>query len=514
MPSATQCLLIGFLAIIVAVKAGAQSPTGTSPDFQLDLSTAKNLPPGAAWVREGPDGNFCLRVSVPADQGSGTQLVTVPIDLAPLRDHEILLSYAVRAQDVSRPEKDYNGIKCQLHWKSPTEGPRWFNEGMLSGTFDWRRSSLLIRVDADAADGELQIGLQECSGTAWIADVSISIIRKKPSRPGPIRGVVSPNHHDPQDLADLAAWNVNGIRWQLNNPDWNRESIPSDPEKYGAWLGPKLDELSRVLDQAQSLGIKVIIDLHAPPGGRLPDGTQRMLLDKPLQEYFIAVWQHIAERFKGHPALWAYDIMNEPLQNRPSPPGVMDWFALQEAAAKAVRAMDPQTPIMIEADQWDSPPAFAWMRPVDVPDVIYQVHMYWPYEYTHQGIDKPWESEADKPGYPGTFNGLPFNREALIRHLAPVRDFQRSYHARIFVGEFSAVRWAPGAAQYLQDCIAIFEAYGWDWTYHAFREWPGWSVEHENLPQDNKTHQPAKEMTDRRRVLQSWFDRNQRPNGP
>ena len=29
------------------------------------------------------------------------------------------------------------------------------------------------------------------------------------------------------------------------------------------------------------------------------------------------------------------------------------------------------------------------------------------------------------------------------------------------------------------DCIDIFEEYGWDWSYHAFREWGGWSVERE-----------------------------------
>ena len=27
--------------------------------------------------------------------------------------------------------------------------------------------------------------------------------------------------------------------------------------------------------------------------------------------------------------------------------------------------------------------------------------------------------------------------------------------------------------------ISIFNEYGWHWTYHAFREWAGWSVEHE-----------------------------------
>jgi hypothetical protein len=53
--------------------------------------------------------------------------------------------------------------------------------------------------------------------------------------------------------------------------------------------------------------------------------------------------------------------------------------------------------------------------------------------------------------------------------------------------------------------IEIFEAHDWDWTYHAFREWDGWSVEHGGDPKD---HQPSKTPTDRQRLLRSWFDKN------
>ena len=49
----------------------------------------------------------------------------------------------------------------------------------------------------------------------------------------------------------------------------------------------------------------------------------------------------------------------------------------------------------------------------------------------------------------------------------------------MFVGEFSAIAWAPNAEGYIRDCISIFEELGWDWTYHAFREFDGWSVERE-----------------------------------
>jgi hypothetical protein len=67
---------------------------------------------------------------------------------------------------------------------------------------------------------------------------------------------------------------------------------------------------------------------------------------------------------------------------------------------------------------------------------------------------------------------------------------------------------APGAANYLRDCIELFEEYGWDWTYHAYREWDGWSVEHGSDPND---HQPTAEPTDRKQLLLSWFAKNEKP---
>lgn len=80
----------------------------------------------------------------------------------------------------------------------------------------------------------------------------------------------------------------------------------------------------------------------------------------------------------------------------------------------------------------------------------------------------------------------------------------------IYIGEFSAIRWAPegSAVRYLSDAIDLFEAHGWDWSYHAFREWSGWSVEH---GADRNDTRPAAQPTDRQRLLQGWFARNAKP---
>ena len=85
-----------------------------------------------------------------------------------------------------------------------------------------------------------------------------------------------------------------------------------------------------------------------------------------------------------------------------------------------------------------------------------------------------------------------------------MRAFQEKYGAKIYVGEFSAVCWAPGAEKYLEDAISVFEEYGWDWTYHAFREWPGWSVEHQG--QSDNDLVPVAD-TPRKRALLGGFRR-------
>jgi endoglucanase len=87
-------------------------------------------------------------------------------------------------------------------------------------------------------------------------------------------------------------------------------------------------------------------------------------------------------------------------------------------------------------------------------------------------------------------------------------SFQKKHDAQIFVGEFTAVRWAPGrsAVNYLRDLLGFFESYGWDYTYHSFREFHGWSLEHDSNP-DNL--QRVRGRTDRAEVIRQFLARNQ-----
>jgi hypothetical protein len=318
-----------------------------------------------------------------------------------------------------------------------------------------------------------------------------------------LRGVMSPNEFRDEDLRTLGTeWKANVIRWQITR-NWGKAGTDRDLAEYDQWLNGKLDDLDRVLEACQKYGIKVVIDMHSPPGGRYPNHDLAIFHEPAYQNHWVALWEKIALRYQGRPALWGYDLINEPVQSIPSPAGMADYLGAQVRVAKAIRVIDPNTPIFIEAAEWDSAAGFRDLEPVAVPNVIYQVHMYAPGEFTHQGVKGPWKAIT----YPGKIGSVFWDKQRIRETLQPVREFQLAYNVHIYAGEFSAARWAPGAAEYLRDCIEVFEEYGWDWTYHAYREWDGWSIEHGDDPND---HNPTKEPSERKRLLLEWFGKNVR----
>jgi hypothetical protein len=230
-----------------------------------------------------------------------------------------------------------------------------------------------------------------------------------------------------------------------------------------------------------------------------------LFTDPACQEKFVRVWEHLATRYKGSTSIWGYDLVNEPVESFIEE-GCDDWQALAERTARAIRAIDPVRTLIVEPAAWGGPGGLADLVPLSVSNVVYSVHMYLPHAFTHQGVHGPGPSYR----YPGMIDGKLWDKAQLEAALQPVIEFQRRYGVHIYIGEFSAIRWAPegSAARYLSDVIDLFEAHGWDWTYHAFREWHGWSVEHGT---DRSDILPAGTPTDRQRLLQGWFSRNVKP---
>ena len=141
--------------------------------------------------------------------------------------------------------------------------------------------------------------------------------------------------------------------------------------------GEQLRLLKRTLDFAMQHGQKVILDMHNY--GRY-QGHLIGSSDVPYAAY-AQVWQKLAKRFGGHPALLGYDIMNEPHGT------VGLWPGAAQAAVDAIREVDQQTLIFVEGERWSS--AYHWplvnanfLVKDPVERIVYEAHLYFDEDFS------------------------------------------------------------------------------------------------------------------------------------
>lgn len=453
-----------------------------------------------------------------------THLVSCHVPVERFRGTRLTLSAKVKALDVSRPEMGHDGIKFILQTRAPG-GDRYHAVTDLHGAFDWRALGVSAPIPPDATEINILLGLAGVTGEVFFDDVKLVVsgvprkrtevnpnaeTKEKPDRRTDVhrlRGVMYGPRVNEADLRVLAGWGANLIRWQFYWHGGSFEDQRRDLSAYDKWLEQTMADLERLLPVCKELGLRVVIDLHTPPGGTSA-GHWLMFSEAVYQQKFIDTWDRLVNRFRNEPSIWGYDLLNEPFEGARGE-GLMDWRTLAEFVARRVRAADPVKAIIVAPGPfggWDNLPYF---EPLDVPGIIYTIHMYEPLEFTHQGV---FDGIKIGTNYPGKIDGVEWDKSRIREVLEPVRQYQRDYNVPVFVGEFSAPRWAPdgSAAAYLRDCIDVFEEFGWDWAYHSFREWHAWNVE---LVSDPTQELAASSPTDRQQVLMKGFQRDSKKAG-
>lgn len=304
-----------------------------------------------------------------------------------------------------------------------------------------------------------------------------------------------------KDYADLAAYGANVVRIGVNAP------ISESGARFDI-AASEWQSMERTVAMGRKHGFKVILALVP-----LPLGEAAVHWNRPeLEASLVDVWARVAARFKGNPVIAGYDLINEPVtprdRNRPAPLGELrnessdPWRDLAVKIVQAIRAQDADSIVIFEPSPWALPKGFSQLTPLPFSGVVYSFHFYEPHALTHQGL---YENRAAL-SYPSEA----ISRAGLSNAVEPVRAFARKYSVPIFVGEFSMVRWAPGesAARYLNDAIEIFEAEGWSWAYHSFREYEGWDAElDQSLPRGAKATRSARAQAIRL-LVEKGFSKN------
>ncbi len=469
-------------------------------------------------IDAGFNGTQSIRISVPKDKISSNVLrITLPYK--DMQGVHFVCSAMIKAEGVQPPQRPSNGIKLLLHLVGPN-GDQWFQPKSLFGSFGWKLVKFKAYSPRNITKAELFIGLDAVTGAVNYDDITLSAIKStnllsesqvpnlfRPAiKSTRFRGAVVRPDISKDSLQLLGGdWNSNLVRWQLIRNGADASII--DFKEYDIWLERELRRIDLILPYLEMSGLRMVIDLHSPPGG-LPtvggysgsDG--RLFTDRETQKKFINIWQQIALRFKNSKVVWGYDLANEPVDIEVTD-DCDDWQALALRAARAIRDIDQHHVIIVEPSPLGLPYAIESMVPLSVPGVVYSIHMYIPDEFTHQGfLGRP-----DGINYPGLINNTNWGKDRLRSILQPVHEWQQRYNLPIYVGEFGAIRWSPNesAYRYLKDCIDLFEEYGWDWTFFTFRAWHGWSAEHSSVRLDET---PSILPTNRELLLRRWYQKN------
>ncbi len=511
-------LLTVVLSAVLSAACGWAQPEA-EPVFSVDFDQPDALEgwSGGGELVEHGDGH-ALFIERPEGSEGVSTIALCPVPAEEIAGKIITLQGAVRADGVSVPPQSWNGVKVMLVLELGEGGKQYPQIANDVGTYDWRTATRVVRVPQAVTKATFILGLEHSTGKVWFDDITIRVGRlwsdgrrsqtmdRGHDLPR-LRGAMHGPDFVEEDFRTLATeWGANHMRWQINwRPMSQARELAKDLDAYDEWLAGALEDCDRAVDMAEELGVLLLVDLHCAPGGRGGGSANRIFTEKKYQDRMLEVWAEIATRYKGRKSVWAYEILNEPVEGHVTE-GLMGWRDLATACAEEIRAIEPGKPVVVEPGPMGSPAGFDSFKPLDLDGIIYSCHMYLPHTFTHQGV----HGGATGVEYPGVINGVQWDKQEMREALAPARDYQLEFNVPMYIGEFSAIRWAPdgSAYRYLKDLIEVMEEYEWDWAYHAFREWSGWSVEHTTDPANNE---PSSTQTDREKLLRSWFALNERP---
>jgi hypothetical protein len=314
----------------------------------------------------------------------------------------------------------------------------------------------------------------------------------------------------PPDQAYFDALQDYGASWvRLSYDKWQpaeRDYLIGNADQYQGLVAKDLQQLIATLDRAHAAGLKVVITPLSLPGMRWAQNNgdrfdDRLWQDKRFWTQSAAFWRDLAAVLKEHPAVAAYNLINEPapekqagLAEHADAAKMRDWYEKQVGSARdlpgfyqtlisAIREVDPLTPIMVDAGWYGAADAFSyWPAPLADSRVLYSFHMYEPYAAT----SAPNLQRARPYTYPGL---VPFAAGMQKWYPNRVRSYLQlpldwaAQHAipanRMVAGEFGCMRKLPGCQQYLEDVLSALEAARVHWAFYSFREdsWDGMDYE-------------------------------------
>ena len=246
------------------------------------------------------------------------------------------------------------------------------------------------------------------------------------------------------DLQNIKNAGYNAVRV----PVWWGQFYPIANVSNATFRSDAFTELDWLVNNAASIGLYVVIDMHGAVGGQSnSDDTGQQNQNQYWtnandQGNTAWLWWQIANHYNGNPTVAGYDLLNEP-DNAPSDAAVISAY---QSLYSSVRSADPNHMIFIEGcfDQWNwsmlpDPSSEGWTN------VVYEMHEY-QYNSTTAQVEQ------------GSTN--------------QVNDFNNhsSYNVPGYIGEWNDFADDPGTWAFSQNA---YNSAGLSWTMWAYKATSG-----------------------------------------
>ena len=179
--------------------------------------------------------------------------------------------------------------------------------------------------------------------------------------------------------------------WKSQQTDF----LIGSADRFDGIVDQDYQKLKEVLDQADALGLKIVITTLSLPGARYRQANGdkpdfRLWRDPQYLPQAVLFWRQLAQRLKNHPAIVGYNILNEPVPERAA--GLRDiraqdltsWYAKVENTpadlnlfnakiVAAIREVDKETPIVIDCGWWATAYAIQYLKPLREDNALWNV---------------------------------------------------------------------------------------------------------------------------------------------
>ncbi|HGO4825508.1 TPA: glycoside hydrolase family 5 protein, partial [Klebsiella pneumoniae] len=315
----------------------------------------------------------------------------------------------------------------------------------------------------------------------------------------------------PPDEAYFKTLAATGATWvRLTFSKWrgeDRDFLIGNADHYRSLREKDLQILRKTLDAAQAAGLKVVLTSVSLPGARWTQQNggkfdDRLWESPEYVEQAVKFWTDLAGELKDHPAIAAYNLINEPapekttgLKENASMEVLEEWQKEHQNGTRDLRAfyqqliegiwkVDPATPIMVDSGYYANARSLAaWPAPLADTKVLYAFHMYEPYDATSAPNMKR-KVPLRYPGVKTRYSGseVIWDRKTVAAHITLPFEWARKNGLstnRIVMAEFGCMRLWPDCSAYLTDVMDAAEKFQAHRAFYAFREdeWDGMDYE-------------------------------------